>query len=533
MRAESQNWLNGACPARAQRARNATKLLMSHTLPSKSERRHACCSFAIAYLTLFLLLPAYAQEVKRSAPSMWEQSVVTVEVARKQYEYYQPWTKKTARSQKPALVVGERELLTTAEELYDRTLVRLQKYGRGRWFAGEVSWIDYHANLALLTCSDSEFWHDLKPAKLNGTMPPDGTLQIVRWRAGNLESRRAEFTQFAVREGQLAAVNHVVLEADSDIHGAGWGEPLVANSHVVGLVNSHEGHTCSALPASFIQNILEARRKGQYHGLGYFHFYWQPALNPASLARLKLPGEARGVLVIQVPPRPDGLPQVLKPEDVILSIDGFDLDIQGDYEDPEYGHLMLENLSTRGKWAGDEFKLKIWREGKPMDVTYRLPKYDYSTALVPFATYDQEPEYLIVGGLVFQPLTDSYLQSWGSDWKNRAPFRLTYYRGEQPTKERPELILMSQVLPDSYNIGYQDQRYLVLDKVNGQRISRLPELRQALEKPVGDYHIIEFVQSDSLKRLVLAAGKSEQEATDRVLKRYGIAHPYHFNSAAQ
>ena len=61
----------------------------------------------------------------------------------------------------------------------------------------------------------------------------------------------------------------------------------------------------------------------------------------------------------------------------------------------------------------------------------------------------------------------------------------------------------------------------------------LPELRKALEKPVGDYHIIEFVQSDSLKKLVLAAGKSEQEATDRVLKRYGIAHPYHFNSAAQ
>jgi hypothetical protein len=73
----------------------------------------------------------------------------------------------------------------------------------------------------------------------------------------------------------------------------------------------------------------------------------------------------------------------------------------------------------------------------------------------------------------------------------------------------------------------------VVDKVNGQRVSRLPELRQALEKPVGDYHIIEFVQSDSLKRLVLAAGKSEQEATDRVLKRYGISQPFHFNSAAQ
>lgn len=479
---------------------------------------------------LLSLFPCTGQEVKRSEPSAWEQSVVTLEVARKQYDYYQPWSKTTARVQKPALVLSDHQLLTTAEELNDRTLIRLQKHGRGRWWPGEVAWIDYHANLALLTCPEAQFWSDLKPGKLSGAMPADGTLQIVRWRAGNLENRRAEFTQFAVREGQLAAINHVVLEADSDIHGAGWGEPLVANSHVVGLINSHEGRTCTALTASFINNILEAHRKGQYHGLGYFHFYWQPAENPASLARLKLTGEPRGVLVIQVPPRPDGLPQVLQPQDIILKIDGFDLDIQGDYEDPEYGHLMLENLSTRGKWAGDEMKLQIWREGKAMQVTYRLPKYDYSTSLVPFATYDKEPEYLIVGGLVFQPLTDSYLQSWGRDWKNRAPFRLTYYRGEQPTKERSGLILMSQVLPDAYNIGYQDQRALVVDKVNGRRISRLPELREALQKPAGDYHIIEFVQSDSLKRLVLAAGSAEQDATARVLKRYGINQPYHFNS---
>jgi hypothetical protein len=72
-----------------------------------------------------------------------------------------------------------------------------------------------------------------------------------------------------------------------------------------------------------------------------------------------------------------------------------------------------------------------------------------------------------------------------------------------------------------------------VDKVNGQKVSGLPELRQALEKPVGNYHIIELVQSDSLKKLVLAAGKPEQEATDRVLKRFGIPHPYHFNSTAQ
>jgi len=234
-----------------------------------------------------------------------------------------------------------------------------------------------------------------------------------------------------------------------------------------------------------------------------------------------------------VPDRPDGGEQVLKPQDMILQIDGFDIDIQGDYQDPEYGHLMLENLSTRNKWAGDDVKMKIWREGKPLDITYRLPKYEYSTALVPMATYDHEPEYLMIGGLVFEPLTDSYLQSWGNDWKRRAPFRLTYYRTESPEKDRPSLVLLSQVLPDPYNIGYQEQRCLVVDKVNGQRVNRLPELRAALDKPVNGFHVIEFVQSDSLRKMVLVAGDAEREATSRVLKRYGINEPFHLASQTE
>jgi len=191
---------------------------------------------------------------------------------------------------------------------------------------------------------------------------------------------------------------------------------------------------------------------------------------------------------------------------------------------------MLENLATRRKWAGDDVKMQIWRNGKPLEITYRLPKYEYSVSLVPFATYDQEPEYLIVGGLVFQPLTDSYLQSWGNEWRRRSPFRLYFYRNDQPTKERAGLVLLSQVLPDPYNIGYQEQRWLVVDKVNGQRVSKLEQLREALRKPVNGYHIIDFVQTDSLKRLVVDAGEPEKEATERVLKRYGITEPFHFNS---
>jgi hypothetical protein len=472
---------------------------------------------------VLVCLCAQGQPAKHGAPSPWERSVVTVEVTHKQYDYYQPWTRKTRKLVKTGTVVGERQILTTAEDLWNRTLVRLQKEGRGQWWIGEVAWVDYYANLALLTVPDAEFWRGLKPAALNGALPAKGELQIVRWRDGNLENRHAEFTSFKVLEGQLTPLNIVELEVSSEIQGGGWGEPIVADSHVVGIIRAQEGRNCISLPATFISSVLEAHKKPGYRGLGFFHFYWEPAENPAALARLKLPGAPRGVIVNHVPDRPDAEPQVLKAQDLITRIDGFDLDIQGDYSDPEYGHLMLENLAVRGKWAGDQVKMQIWRDDKLIDVTYRLPKFEYTNSLVPYAVYDQAPQYLIVGGLVFQPLTDSYLQSWGPEWRQRAPFRLNYYNYQEPTKSRPALVILSQVLPDPYNIGYQEQNGLVLDKVNGQRINYLADLREALRKPLNGFHVLEFVATDATRRIVLAAGEEEEQATARVLKRYGIA----------
>jgi hypothetical protein len=481
----------------------------------------------LAFISLSLL-PAFSQDESRHGKA-WEHSIVTIEVSRKQYDYYQPWTKRTRRIQKVGTILEDHQILTTADELFDRTLIRVQQGGRGRWWLGELNWVDYHANLALVTVPESGFWKDLEPAKFGSAATEQFRMTILRWREGKLENRAAEFTQFTVREGQLSPLDLVALEASSEIQGVGWGEPCVMNSRIVGLLWAQDGRNCVAMPSSSFQRILAARKQGAYRGLGYFHFLWQPAQNPADLASLKLPGDPRGVIITEVPPRPDDSSSVLKPKDVLLQIDGFDLDIQGDYKDPEFGPLMLENLAGRGKWAGDDVKMQLWREGKQLEVTYRLPRFEYTNSLVPNATYDQEPEYLIVGGLVFQPLTDSYLQAWGTDWKRRSPFRLNYYNNESPSKDRPALVLLSQVLPDPYNIGYQDQKGLVLERVNGQPVRRLSELRRALEKPANDFHILEFARGDSLQRIVLAAGETERVATASVLKRYGIAESFRLN----
>ncbi|PYM15054.1 MAG: hypothetical protein DME18_05210 [Verrucomicrobia bacterium] len=489
----------------------------------------------LAHCFAVFLLPGIAsglgREVGKKAAGDWERSLVSVEINRKQYDYFQPWAKRVQTVTKAGLLIGPREILTTADGLDDRTLVRVQKGGRGQWSSAEVKWADYPANIAVVTSADEKFWAGLKPAGLADPVRKDEEIQIIRWRAGNLEVRKAEFSRFTVSHPNMSDAVHVQLELSSEIDGVGWSEVAIAGSKVVGLVFSQSGNQLQVLPSPFVRSILEARKKGHYKGLGYFDFTWQPAENPETLDYLKLEGEKRGVVVIDAPKK-SGVEPVVRPRDVLLQVDGFDIDTQGDYLDPDYGHLLLENISTRNKWAGDPVRLKIWRDGRAQDVVYRLPKAEDAARLVPEAPFDQEPEYLIAGGLVFQPLTKNYLRSWGQDWERRAPFRLAYFRNQDPAPERPAIVILSQVLPDIFNLGYQESRQLVLEKVNGQKVNYLSDLQQALQKPANGFHTLELMKGDTLQRIVLDAATLEA-ATKRVLDRYGIGEEHVIISSAK
>jgi hypothetical protein len=450
---------------------------------------------------------------------LWERAVVTVEITRKQYDYLQPWNRRVDQLQKIGTIIGDKEILTTADQMSDQTLIRLQK-GRGRWFEGEVAWLDYHANLAVITCREEKFWEGTKKVDLAKVTPRRGIAQVVRWRNGIIEFRNVDINRMVVKKGKLTFVDTLQIELDSKVEAVGWAEAIVQGDKLIAIASSKQNETITAIPSSFILTCLSDRKNSPYKGLGYFSFVWQTSENPDTLAYLGQQGEPHGVVVIEVHTNKVGSP--LRPRDIILQIDGFDVDVQGDYKDPDYGNLLLENLASRSKRAGEKVKIKIVREGKELTVDYELPKAEYTVQLVPLATPDREPEYLVLGGLVFQPLTVPYLQSWGSsDWNRKAPFRLSYAAREEATAEKPSYVLLSLVLPDPINIGYQDLGYLIVERFNGKQVHTLQDIILAKEAQRDGFHLIEFLEGNSLHRIILDAAETEA-ATARVLERYGI-----------
>ena len=477
------------------------------------------------YVLLAGLLSLSVFDIKAENESAnWEHSLVQIESTRHQYEYFQPWARRTSSNNKFGVVMQGKQIVTTADFLFDHTVLRVQKGGRGSWYEASLKWIDYHTNLALIDVEDEAFWEDLVPVKFADPVPTVGDVRLIRWNDGRLEMRRLELNRLRMGRGALTYIDIPQLELDSEIDGVGWSEAIVHQDRVIGLTTSQSRSKCTAVPSFFVQQVLDLVSKDAYPGLGYFNFYWKRAENPAVLDYLKLPGEKRGVIVTEIISLP-GHETALKPKDILLKVDGFDIDIVGDYDDPDYGKMMLERLATRGHWAGDKVPMTVWRDGASVDIEFELAQGDFSKQYVPTAQFDMPPSYMMAGGLVFQPLTEPYLQSWGNEWKRRAPVRLVRLTERAASEEETGCVVLSLVLPDPYNLGYQDYRYLALEKVNGVKIISLPDLKKAFDQPKDGFHVIEFMHGEAVKRMVLDA-ELLKSATQRVMFRYRLPTDY-------
>ena len=110
--------------------------------------------------------------------SAWKDSIVRFDVTRNDHNFRVPWDKRPQTVSKLGAVIDDNEILTTARGLANHTLVRLQKGGRGRWFDGEVKWVDYQANLAVVDVDDEAFWSGLVPVQFAGADQLRDNLQV-------------------------------------------------------------------------------------------------------------------------------------------------------------------------------------------------------------------------------------------------------------------------------------------------------------------------------------------------------------------
>ena len=289
------------------------------------------------------------------------------------------------------------------------------------------------------------------------------------------------------------------------------------NSKVVGVAfQGYSGDVAQnvgyMIPTPVIHRFLKDVEDGRYDHYVDLALTYRNLFNPAARSALGLEDENTGVQICSVysSGASDG---IVKPGDVILKIEGHTVSSDGTIP-LEDEAVPLEEVVER-KFKGDKVHLDILRNGKPMTLT--VPLREPWPFKLHSNLYDEKPRFFVAGGLVFQPVDQNFMEAHDPS-DQRLNYLFDFFIADGLHATRPEIVVLSNILPDPVNAYADEFRYSVVDEVNGRRIKRIEDMAAAFDEKA-DYYVIKFAGGG---RPIVLQRKAIEEARSRISERYAL-----------
>ena len=493
----------------------------------------------------FLILPEVLQA---EAPSIkpWFKQAVLLKSYQQSYDWLTPWEKSEIRTQTGmALVVRlpvsensetkgtafkqDLRLLTTAEMVADATLLEVTRKDMRQPFQAKLVLMDYAANLALLNIEDSKFWAGLNPIEWS---PVKSKSKANTDDVYSLKIKSPQEWEIESGTIQLMAVGHrrvsdawLPLLKLSGVSKSGQGFPLLQDNETVGMILEASKAEAKAIPSQMLLEFLAHAGSGFYKSLAHRGFSWLRLPQRSTADYFQIPPELPGIWINRVLPYGTGS-NVLQRGDYLTKIGKWPLSHDGKIQHPEWGLSLFDLLFLDQLKVGAPLELELIRDGKAIVLQSRVSAYEEDGRTVPLKRVGYPPRYVIQGGFLFQELTLNYLSMWGANWRSRAPVRLRLFleqnktvlmddnyknvkveSASKNTESAPRVVLVTQVIPDEINIGYQKLSNAIVLRINNQKIRRLKDVKEAFLNPETEFHRIDFLPgSDRLSVILPVAG---------------------------
>ncbi|UCD90539.1 MAG: PDZ domain-containing protein [Desulfobacterales bacterium] len=430
------------------------------------------------------------------------QSVVRVNVTSQGYNFRRPWQQRTPITRVGIGVIIEGpHVLVTADALANHRYIEFEKVDNGEKSEAELEVVDYEANLALLRPIDSQYLENMMPVKLETGSVQGNDLAVWQVKPNGMVTpamgaiTSIELTRFPYRNFFLAyrlnsslqyRLNHFTL-------------PVIRNGKLAGLLMRYNAkeQTIDVISAPVIKHFLEDASDGTYQGFPLPDMHLVFAEDPQLRRYVGISRKTGGVYVDRVLSGSAAEKAGIQQGDIIMEVAGYALDSRGNYDHPTYGKISLLHLIRCEFHVGESIVYKIFRAGEEFTLQVNLDHRSSKDYIVPPYIIDTAPRYYILGGLVLQELSTSYLREYGKKWLANGPIYLLYYQVNQHTFEkegRKKIVFLSSVLPTSYTIGYDRLANLVVTRINNKNIEKLEDVVEALKAPTDTYHKIEFEQ---------------------------------------
>jgi S1-C subfamily serine protease len=472
----------------------------------------------VLLLTLFIAANVTAKILKAGDI---RKSLVRITTTSQEPDYRVPWNPGSMSVGVGAgFVIDGNRIMTNAHVVSNARFIVVEKEDDPQDYPAQVEFIGHDCDLAVLRVPGKDFFKNTV-ALTTGDIPAiESPVSVYGYPIGGdrLSVTRGIISRIDFQTYTHSGIDsHLAVQIDAAINPGNSGGPVMQDGKVVGVAfQGYSGDVAQnvgyMIPTPVIDRFLKDISSGHYDGYVDLSLTYFRLLNPAARHALGLPDNEQGVMVSSVSSAGCSF-GILKEGDVLLTIDGLPIASDG-FVQLDGERVEMPEIVER-KFKGDKVKFDIWRDKTRQTVEAELSgNWPY---LIQANRYDSPPRFIVFGGLVFQPLTRNFMDAYQID-----DLRLRYYYDSFVTdeifKEHPEVIVLSNILPDPVNAYLSDLRFQIVDQINDKKIRTLKDMAAAFAQK-SDYYVINFVGSEHPAVLERSA---VEQARQRILTNYNV-----------
>lgn len=448
------------------------------------------------------IMPAPANLVQ---PVINSSSLLKVNVTYQSYNLQIPWQKESAGGRRGlGIVLAKNRVLVTAQMVADSTYIEFELPDSGQKMPARVEAVDYEANLALLApnsaAKEKDFFTGLAGVQLDTTARIGDALSVWQsGRVGDLIVTPMRISKVMTQGYFVENAAFLVYEATGIIRSESnsFTLPVVRGGKLAALLLRYDSknQVATLLPAPIIDHFLKDVADGKYDGFPSLGIEFQITQDEQFREYLGLKNGSPGVFISKVMKGGSAETAGMKPGDIMLSINGSEVDARGDYQDKQFGAVSASHLIRGRGFVGDAVEIKVLREGKEVALKGRLTRKQPDDYLVRPYLFDHGPRYVLSGGVLFQELTSTYLNSFGGDQRGGAILRLQRIAANPEEYEkdgRKKVVFIGAILPTPSTQGYERMSGQVVQEVNDRKITELADVAAALKEPKDGVHVIKL-----------------------------------------
>jgi S1-C subfamily serine protease len=460
---------------------------------------HTLSSRAILFAFCIVSGPLLSAPKLGRDVASYEHSILSLSVTRAVPDPESPWAMQNSDvSGHAAVVIAENMVLTQASIISRAVYIQAQKVDDVSKIPMRVIFADYEANLAILAPTDGHKLNNTRILPLGPDIPVGSDVTLVTIEnERHLQRVSMRILDIGLREASVGGMTLPMYSLGGQSRSSCSSDLIVRNGMLVGICVGVVNNEPQVITAGVLSHFFNDKLVSPgYRGFGSFGVTLSPVKSPWHRKILGVDAE-KGALRVAKIFETSPFNDCLAIDDVVIGLDKIAVDHRGFYPHAQWGAVPLRHYIVT-KYAGDQVAVKYRRKGESHTCSRQIRKFSNQDQVVAGQSSEGPIPHMIFGGLVFRELNADFLSIFGREWQRISPPSLLFvydYQNE-PTLTRRREIVLSHVLGDSFNSGYEKLAYLILDKVNGNRVSSLEELGVHLRMAGVMREGMEFAQFD-------------------------------------